>query len=142
MQTLENKSRWGTPGFGGISDGFARGRRYFDDISPCSRAAQPRPRERPGVRWNITRQADGVENTVKGSEPICFPLLKTIPLARLSSVLCSTAHELHPWEGELLVGSVLGFCILALHKHGHTSRGKPFSVLSGDVLAWLSLALI
>lgn len=102
---------------------------------------EPQPSEHPVVRWNISRQADEVDNTGKVSESIYFLLLKATPHAWLSSVLCSSTQELHPSEGELFVGSILDFCTRVLHNHGHTSRAKPFSVLSVNVLAGLSLAL-
>lgn len=58
----------------------------------------PREVSIPIVRWNTNSQVDEVENaagTVKGSQSISFPLLKTITYAWLISVPCSTTHELH-----------------------------------------------
>lgn len=71
------------------------------------------------------RQADEVENTKKGPEPIYFPLLKTIP--QLSAVL----H--HSGASPFVCWPILDFCTLALQEH--SSRDKPFSVLAW---AWLS----
>lgn len=122
-----------------------------DHVFTWSRARGPlrSPREVnvPIVRWNINSQIDEVENTadtVKGSESIYFPLLKTnrTCLARLSAVLHHSWVARSPSVAEPIY-LVHDLCVVCLQEWTEEKRywetHKPRCVLPVNVLAQLIL---
>jgi len=93
-------------------------------------------------------EAENAADTVKGSESIYFPLLKTITHARLISAPCSTTHDLHAHPS--VVKAIYLVHIEFMHsacvrvwtdKKRYCKTHKPLYVFSINILAWLILTV-